>query len=95
MTQVTPADVFVGLMSGTSVDGISAAAVRFDDAPRGRVSADLSADFVFQSKGRVTERGYEVEVRIPFKSIRYQAARVQRWSLQVRQVKTKSSIPSW
>ena len=39
----------------------------------GRETPDLSPDFVFQSKGRVTEAGYEVEVRIPFKSLRYQS----------------------
>lgn len=43
---------------------------------------DLSADFVWQSKGRVTESGYEVEIRIPFRSLRYPSADVQRWGLQ-------------
>jgi anhydro-N-acetylmuramic acid kinase len=40
-TTTRAADVFVGLMSGTSVDGISAAAVRFADGDDGRVSAEL------------------------------------------------------
>jgi hypothetical protein len=39
-----------------------------------RDTVDRSADFVYQSKGRVTDTGYEVEIRIPFKSIRYQQA---------------------
>jgi hypothetical protein len=38
-------------------------------------TVDLSADFVFQSKGRITADGYEMEVRIPFKSVRYQPGR--------------------
>src|SRR5262249_31095488 len=38
---------------------------------------DLSADFVWDSKGRVTEWGYEVEIRIPFSSMRYPVASVQ------------------
>src|SRR5207245_2183012 len=37
-----------------------------------RDTVDLSADFVFESKGRLTPDGYEVEMRIPFKSLRYQ-----------------------
>ena len=42
-----------------------------------RDTVDRSADFVFQSKGRVTGTGYEVEIRIPFKSIHYQQAGAQ------------------
>src|ERR1043166_2778001 len=40
----------------------------------GRAAADLSQDFVFESKGRLTAYGYEVEMRIPFKSLKYQSA---------------------
>lgn len=43
----------------------------FNNAVVKRETADLSPDFVFESKGRLTEQGYEVEVRIPFKSLRY------------------------
>ncbi len=55
----------------------------FTSAMQMRESADLSPDFVFQSKGRVTDWGYEVEVRIPFKSLRYQSADVQTWGINV------------
>ncbi|HSJ64755.1 MAG TPA: anhydro-N-acetylmuramic acid kinase [Gemmatimonadaceae bacterium] len=37
------AGVYIGLMSGTSLDGISAAAARFADAPAGGVAAELLA----------------------------------------------------
>ncbi len=43
---------------------------------------DLSADFIWQSKGHVEDWGYEVEVRIPFNSLRYPAASEHRWGLQ-------------
>src|SRR5262245_47361647 len=43
----------------------------------GRAAPDLSQDFVFASKGRLTEYGYEVELRIPFKSLKYQSADAQ------------------
>ncbi|CAA9312941.1 MAG: hypothetical protein AVDCRST_MAG11-1615 [uncultured Gemmatimonadaceae bacterium] len=61
-----------------------------------REQADLSQDFVYQSKGRVTPGGYEVEIRIPFKSIRYQSAAVQRWRLNVvRRVQHSGYEDSW
>lgn len=44
---------------------------------------DLNPDYVFESKGRLVSGGYEVEVRIPFKSLRYQDAKVQSWGLHV------------
>ena len=46
-------------------------------------SVDLNPDFVFESKGRLTHFGYEVEVKIPFKSIRYQSAEKQDWSINI------------
>ncbi|MDQ6738327.1 MAG: DUF5916 domain-containing protein, partial [Gemmatimonadota bacterium] len=61
-----------------------------------RALPDLSADFVWQSKGHVTPYGYEVEIRIPFKSIRYQAIPVQDWGFNVtRHVKHSGHDDSW
>ena len=57
---------------------------------------DLNQDFVFDSKGRITENGYEVEVRIPFKSIRFQSAAVQDWGINViRQVQYSGHQQTW
>ncbi len=44
---------------------------------------DLSPDYVFQSKGRLTEFGYQVEIRIPFKSLRFPDGQEQSWNLQI------------
>ncbi len=44
---------------------------------------DLNPDFVYQSRGRVTPEGYEIEVRIPFKTLRYQSTDPQTWGLQI------------
>ncbi len=44
---------------------------------------DLSPDFVFQSRGRVTDFGYEIELAIPLKSIRFQGTNQQTWGVQV------------
>src|SRR6202165_3983491 len=62
----------------------------------GRVAPDLSQDFVFSSKGRLTDYGYEVEIRIPFKSLKYQAADEQSWDLNiVREVQHSGHEDSW
>jgi uncharacterized protein DUF5916 len=55
----------------------------FNSATAVREQPDLSPDFVFESKGRVTPEGYEVEVRIPFKSLRFQPKREQVWGINV------------
>lgn len=51
----------------------------------GRLDAtiDLNPDFVYESRGRLTDFGYEIEMRIPFKSLRYQSADPQDWGLQI------------
>jgi len=59
-------------------------------------SEDLSPDYVFESKGRVTDYGYELEVRIPFKSLNYPSRKVQDWGLQViRRVQHSGQDQSW
>jgi len=62
----------------------------------GRAATDLSQDFVFESKGHVTEYGYEVELRIPFKSLKYQSEDVQSWDLNVvREVQHSGYEDTW
>src|SRR6266446_482326 len=82
---------------GSLIEGANVTASGFiGGAVVGREQPDLSPDFVFQSRGRVTDWGYEVEVRIPFKSIRYQPRQPQDWRLNiVREVKHSGSEDSW
>lgn len=62
----------------------------------GRVAPDLSQDFVFSSKGRITDYGYEVEIRIPLKSLKFQSGDAQSWDLNiVRQVQHSGREDSW
>src|SRR5467141_1818247 len=56
--------------------GGSNAGFRFDGV------VDLNPDYVYESQGHVTSWGYEVEVRIPFKSLRYQSGATQDWGIQ-------------
>ncbi|HZE95137.1 MAG TPA: DUF5916 domain-containing protein, partial [Gemmatimonadales bacterium] len=82
---------------GALIEGANVTASGFiGSAVVGREQPDLSPDYVFQSRGRVTAWGYEVEVRIPFKSLRYQPKQPQDWSLNiVRQVKHSGFEDSW
>ncbi|HJQ11232.1 MAG TPA: DUF5916 domain-containing protein [Gemmatimonadaceae bacterium] len=59
-------------------------------------SVDLNPDYYFESKGRLVDGGYEVEMRIPFKSLRYQDARVQSWGLHIlRRVQHSGFQDTW
>jgi hypothetical protein len=59
-------------------------------------SVDLNPDYFFESKGRLVEGGYEVEVRIPFKSLRYQDAKVQSWGIHIlRRVQHTGFQDTW
>jgi hypothetical protein len=71
---------------GVWSDGVGAGAAGGPSAG-GRFDAtiDLNPDYVYQSRG-LTAWGYEVEVRIPFKSLRYQSADPQDWGLQIVRV---------
>jgi hypothetical protein len=68
----------------------------FSGIQTGREPTDIAPDFVFQSKGRLTDYGYEVEVRIPFRSLRYQSAGTQTWGFNVlRKVQSRGYEYSW
>ncbi|MCY3610769.1 MAG: DUF5916 domain-containing protein [Gemmatimonadetes bacterium] len=57
---------------------------------------DWNPDFVWDSEGRVEDWGYAVEVRIPFKSIRFPEAAEQAWGLQVfRKIQRLGFDESW
>jgi len=59
-------------------------------------SVDLSPDFLFHSKGRLTDFGYEIEVVIPFKSIRFQNTLTQDWGFNIiRQVQHSGYSSTW
>ena len=62
----------------------------------GRPPVDLTPDFIYESKGRLTAYGYEVEIRIPFKTLRYQSRSTQRWGVNViRKVQHSGAEDTW
>ncbi|MDB4916546.1 MAG: hypothetical protein JWM95_4190 [Gemmatimonadetes bacterium] len=81
---------------GTIVESNQSRSAGFGSATLARDPADLSADYVFESKGMLTGDGYVIEVRIPFKSLKYQSADVQSWGLNVlRIVQHSGHEDSW
>ncbi|MFA9454382.1 MAG: DUF5916 domain-containing protein [Candidatus Aminicenantaceae bacterium] len=62
----------------------------------GDADIDGSWDAVFQSEGRVDEKGYTVEMAIPFKSIRFPDSSSQTWGLQIqRTIRRKNEEIYW
>lgn len=76
--------------------GRGAACGGFNCGQQTREGTDLSQDFVWESKGRLTPEGYEVEIRIPFKSIRFQQAATQTWGINlIRVVQRLGQEQTW
>ena len=81
---------------GVQLDGALVEGTRGTGVAGGRETPDFSPDFVFQSKGRVTTAGYDVEMRIPFKSLRYQSHAAQDWGIHVTRIVPQRGIEdSW
>lgn len=84
---------------GQQADGILRDSQRnssFTSSTSGSYTIDLSPDFVYTAKGRVTDYGFEVEVQVPFKSLRYQSDFVQNWGFNViRKIQHSGYLSTW
>jgi hypothetical protein len=88
----------LGIQSdGTLVEGSgNRGGALFTALESGREVTDLTPDYVYQSKGRLTDYGYEVEIAIPFKTLRFPTNDVQSWALNVvRLVQSSGHEDSW
>lgn len=57
---------------------------------------DFNPDFIWDSRGRLTEDGWMVEVRIPFVSLRLREASEQTWGVNfAREIKRSGFKESW
>jgi hypothetical protein len=83
-------------MDGAIVEATNRGGGGFGGLAGGRAAPDLSPDLYFESKGRLTDYGYEIELRVPFKSLRYQGAATQDWGLHViRRIQSAGHEDSW
>lgn len=85
---------------GVQADGIrtegSAGAASGPGAGGRFENVDLNPDFVYESRGRVTSWGYEVEIRIPFETLRFPADEPQRWAFNViRKIQHSGYEDTW
>jgi len=81
---------------GTITEGVTTSRGFGVQNQTGPDSTDLSPDFVYDSKGQLTPYGYEVEVRIPFRSVKFPAKSPQDWGLNiVRHVLHSGHTDSW
>ncbi|HEV8598736.1 MAG TPA: DUF5916 domain-containing protein [Gemmatimonadales bacterium] len=87
----TRSDQFGGGAGGRSATGGGDREINFLEG-----NVDLNPDYAFESRGRLVEGGYEIEIRIPFKSLRYQDRAVQSWGINVlRRVQHSGFQDSW
>jgi len=81
---------------GGGAGGFSATGGGFRNINPLEGSVDLNPDYFFESRGRLVEGGYEVEIRIPFKSLRYQGEKVQTWGIHIlRRVQHSGFQDTW
>jgi hypothetical protein len=89
--------VFAANPYGVQADGMRSEQSAGPGVSRAALAAvDLSQDYIWQSAGRLLDDGFLVEMRIPFKSLRFQAAERQDWGVQVvRQVQRSGFQDTW
>ena len=56
-------------------------------------TTDLNPDFLWESKGHLTPDGYVVEIRIPFKSLRFSGDDPKAWGIQVIRTVPAHRVP--
>ncbi len=78
-------DDYAGMLLDTNGDGqvvyfiaANAFGIQGDTRSNGN-NEDVSFDLIYESAGRITNTGYQVEMAIPFRSLRFPEADIQEW----------------
>jgi len=81
---------------GAQQDGVQTEGAGSAGHFMGFAQGDRNPDYQFDSKGVITDTGYVVEVRIPFKSLRYPGNGPQTWGFNVqRKVQRTGYEDTW
>jgi hypothetical protein len=59
----------------------NARGIQYDAITNDASGEDNTPDFFWESAGKITERGWQLEMRIPFSSIRYQGTDPKQWGI--------------
>ncbi len=79
---------------GTITEGVLSTA--YNASATGPPPVDLSADFVYESKGHLTPYGFEVTLRIPFRSLKFQQRNPQDWGINIiRNIQHSAEMDTW
>jgi len=74
----------------------NASGVQMDGVDRDGVDSDLAPDFLYTSKGRLTEDGWELEMAIPFTSLRFPSRGPVTFGINLeRQIKREDAAVYW
>ncbi len=96
-------DDYVGIALDTNGDGQEVYFIASNplgiqgDTRISRNNEDLGFDLVYKSEGKITDDGYQVEMQIPFRSIRFPNADVQSWkaTLWITHPRDSRNTYSW
>jgi hypothetical protein len=86
---------------GVQQDGVLTEGSGTQDNIRGGITGgrelfDPSPDFLYSSKGRLTDYGFEIELAVPLKSLRFQAKPNQDWGIHIERThRATGAVSSW
>lgn len=61
----------------------------------GENGADITYDLIWESSGKITDMGYQVEIAIPFSSLRFPDQREQFWRIDFRRIRPRESFSQY
>ena len=75
---------------------VTAAGGQVDCLATEQMGEDYSWDAIWESKVKITEFGWAIEMKIPYAALRFSAEKVQTWGLNfVREIKRDRQIYTW
>ncbi|MEO8234352.1 MAG: DUF5916 domain-containing protein [Flavobacterium sp.] len=75
---------------------VTAAGVQLDCNSNSQTGEDFSWDAIWESKTKITDKGWIVEMRIPYSALRFSKESVQTWGINfLRQIRRDRQLYTW